>query len=77
MITRLMPGRRAASTFSLMPPMGSTRPLSVISPVIAVSLRAGVFVYSGRQRRHHRHAGRGTVLRDRAGRNVNVHARVA
>ena len=34
-----MPARRAASTFSLMPPIGSTSPVSVISPVMAVSLR--------------------------------------
>ena len=36
-----MPTRRAASTFSLMPPTGSTRPDSVISPVIAMSPRTG------------------------------------
>ena len=36
-----MPTRRAASTFSLMPPTGSTRPESVISPVIAMSPRTG------------------------------------
>ena len=39
-----IPARRAASTFSLMPPMGSTSPVSVISPVIATSLRAGSLV---------------------------------
>jgi ATP-dependent Lon protease len=33
--------RLAASTFSLMPPTGSTRPDSVISPVIARSRRTG------------------------------------
>ena len=37
----LIPCRRAASTFSRMPPTGSTRPLSVISPVIATSSRTG------------------------------------
>src|SRR5580704_17440809 len=31
--------RAAATTFSLMPPTGSTRPRRLISPVIAVSLR--------------------------------------
>ena len=36
-----MPLRCAASTFSLMPPTGSTRPLSVISPVIANAGRIG------------------------------------
>ena len=35
----LMPWRRAASAFSRMPPTGSTRPLNVISPVIATSSR--------------------------------------
>ena len=40
-ITSRMPTRRAASTFSLMPPTGSTRPDSVISPVIAMSPRTG------------------------------------
>ena len=33
--------RRAASAFSRMPPTGSTRPLSVISPVMATSCRTG------------------------------------
>ena len=37
-ITVLMPARSAASTFSLTPPIGSTRPRSEISPVIATSL---------------------------------------
>ena len=36
-----MPWRRAASTFSFTPPTGSTRPESVISPVIAMSPRTG------------------------------------
>ncbi len=36
-----MPARTAPSTFSLTPPIGSTRPESVISPVIAMSWRAG------------------------------------
>ena len=40
-ITWRMPTRRAASTFSLTPPMGSTFPDSVISPVIAMSPRTG------------------------------------
>ena len=35
--TRWMPARLAASTFSLMPPTGSTFPRRVISPVIATS----------------------------------------
>jgi len=41
---RLIPARRAASTFSFTPPIGSTKPVRVISPVIAVSARAGSFV---------------------------------
>ena len=38
-ITRVRPAAAAATTFSLMPPTGSTRPRSEISPVMAVSLR--------------------------------------
>ena len=38
-ITRFKPARAAATTFSLMPPTGSTRPRRLISPVMAVSLR--------------------------------------
>jgi hypothetical protein len=34
-ITVLIPARLAASTFSLIPPTGSTLPVSVTSPVIA------------------------------------------
>src|SRR4029453_7816715 len=40
-IPRLIPARCAASDFSLMPPIGSTWPVSVISPVIATSLATG------------------------------------
>ena len=36
-----MPARCAPSTFSLMPPTGSTLPRRVISPVIATSWRTG------------------------------------
>ena len=42
---RRMPARRAAKTFSLSPPIGKTRPESVISPVIAVSARIDLFKY--------------------------------
>src|SRR6266516_7595801 len=38
-MTCLIPARLAASTFSLMPPTGSTRPRKLISPVIATSER--------------------------------------
>ncbi len=41
-----MPARCAARTFSLTPPMGSTSPRSVISPVMATSARAGRSVNS-------------------------------
>ena len=44
--TRVMPARRAASTFSFTPPMGKTRPVSVISPVMATSPRQGWSVKS-------------------------------
>ncbi len=37
----MIPPRWAASSFSFTPPIGSTRPRRVISPVIARSLRAG------------------------------------
>ncbi len=40
-MTVWIPARRAASTFSLIPPTGSTVPRSVISPVMAISLRIG------------------------------------
>ena len=36
-----MPSRWAASAFSLSPPIGSTWPVRVISPVIATSARTG------------------------------------
>ena len=39
--TRRIPARCAPSTFSFTPPIGSTFPRSVISPVIATSSRAG------------------------------------
>ena len=40
--TVLMPPRAAASSFSFRPPIGSTRPRSVISPVMAMSRRIGM-----------------------------------
>ncbi|CKS28721.1 Uncharacterised protein [Mycobacterium tuberculosis] len=40
--TVLMPPRSAASSFSFSPPMAVTSPRSVISPVIATSLRTGM-----------------------------------
>jgi len=38
-MTRVTPAAAAATTFSLMPPTGRTRPRRLISPVIAVSPR--------------------------------------
>src|SRR5579863_7705651 len=40
----LMPPRCAASSFSFSPPIGSTSPRSVISPVMATSERTGILV---------------------------------
>ena len=40
--TVLMPPRPAASNFSFSPPIGSTSPRNVISPVIATSQRTGM-----------------------------------
>ena len=71
-ITVLMPARMAASTFSLMPPTGSTSPRSVISPVIAVSLRHRPVGEQRGERHEHRDARARSVLRDRAGRHVDV-----
>ena len=45
-VTALSPARAAATTFSLMPPTGSTKPRRLISPVIAVSLRTVRWVNS-------------------------------
>ena len=39
-----MPCRCAASSFSFNPPMGNTRPRTVISPVMAMSARTGMLV---------------------------------
>ena len=41
MMTVRIPLRLAAMVFSFSPPMGSTRPRSVTSPVMATSLRTG------------------------------------
>ena len=71
-ITVVMPARSAASTFSLTPPIGSTRPRRLISPVIATSLRTGRSRQQRRQRDEHRDAGARAVLRRRAGRHVDV-----
>ena len=56
------PARWAASTFSLIPPTGSTLPRSVISPVIAMSSRTGRPGRAARRAPSHRDAGRRAVL---------------
>ena len=71
-ITVVMPARSAASTFSLMPPTGSTSPRRLISPVIAMSLRTGRAGQQRGQRDEHRDPRARAVLRDRAGRHVDV-----
>ena len=71
-MTRLMPARCAARNFSLMPPTGSTRPRSVISPVIATSLRIGLLVSSDAIDDEHGDARRRAVLGDGARRDVDV-----
>src|SRR6266571_1414011 len=43
-IASLIPARRAASSFSFNPPMGSTLPRNVISPVMAISRRTGILL---------------------------------
>src|SRR6185369_7549657 len=63
--TMRMPPRCAASSFSLSPPIGSTCPRSVISPVIATSERTGTLVNA--------ETGTRAVLRRRAFGHVNVH----
>ena len=42
-MTRLIPARFAAKTFSFTPPTGKTLPRKVISPVIATSEGTGLF----------------------------------
>ena len=44
MMIVFIPARNAAKDFSLSPPMGSTLPRSVISPVIATSRLTGLLV---------------------------------
>ena len=71
-ITRRMPDRWAASTFSFRPPIASTRPRSVISPVIAVSWRTGCLVSAEISAVAMRDAGRRAILRDGPLRHVDV-----
>ena len=62
-ITSVIPARCAASTFCFTPPIGSTLPWSVTSPVIATSARTGPARQQAGERGGHRDAGRRTVLR--------------
>ena len=66
-----MPARCAARTFSLRPPIGGTRPRSVISPVIATSWRPDAGEHRD-ERREHGHAGGGPVPGHRARGDVDV-----
>ena len=68
----MSPARWAASTFCLTPPIGSTRPCSVTSPVMPTSCRTGRPVSSDTSAVGHRDAGRRAVLRDGAGGHVHV-----
>ena len=72
MITVFRPPRRAASSFSFRPPIGSTRPRSVTSPVMA-TLRLDRDAGQHRDDRgRHGDAGRRAVLGRRALRHVDV-----
>ncbi len=67
-----MPPRWAARTFSLSPPIGSTLPRSVISPVIAMSLRTLTRHRADTSAVAKRDSGRRAVLWNRALGDVNV-----
>jgi DNA mismatch repair protein MutS2 len=71
-MTRLMPARCAARTFSLRPPMGSTRPRSVISPGHRHVVPDADPGEERDERREHRDARARAVLRHRAGGDVDV-----
>ncbi len=64
--------RFAASTFSLIPPTGRILPVSVISPVMATSRRAGRLVKQRQERHGDRDACRRTVLLDGAARHMDM-----
>ena len=72
MSTCAMRFRCAATAFSFSPPIGSTRPRNVISPVIATSPRTGNAGERAHDRRGDRDARGWAVLRRRAGGNVHV-----
>ncbi len=66
------PARCAASDFSRIPPIGSTCPVSVISPVMPTSSATGSSADERGDRRRHRHTGRRPVLRHRSRGHVDV-----
>src|SRR5262245_33699110 len=63
-MTRRIPAPWAATTFSLMPPTGSTSPRKLISHRAAGEQR--------HKRHEHRNAGAWAILRGGAGRHVNM-----
>ena len=74
-ITSVSPAACAASTFCFSPPIGSTRPCSVTSPVIPTVCRTGPAREERGERGRHRDPGARPVLRDRARRHVDVERR--
>ena len=70
-----MPARSAASTFSLTPPIGSTSPRRLISPVIATSLRTIRPVKSEASATNIATPGARAVLRRRARGDMHVDVR--
>ena len=71
-ITSVRPAACAASTFCLRPPIGSTRPCSVTSPVMPTVCLTGRPVSSDASAVTIVDAGARAVLGDRAGRHVDV-----
>ena len=72
MMTVLMPPAQRRKQLLLEPPIGSTRPRSVISPVIATSLRTGMPVMTEIMAVDHGDAGRRSILRCGAFRHMHV-----
>ena len=76
-MTSRMPARVAPSTFSFTPPIGRTRPESVISPVHGHVVPDRVVAERAHERHRHGDAGGRALLGDRAGRHVDVDLVVA
>jgi hypothetical protein len=72
-ITSVNPAACAASTFCFNPPIGSTRPCSVTSPVMPIVLFTGRCVSSEAMAVTIVMPALGPSFRDRAGRHVDVH----